>query len=42
LLDEGPSVNDLKNVSIYFLIDQDWPKENKTPYYIEQKQIDAL
>ncbi len=41
-LDEGPSAGNLKNVSIYLLIDPDWPKENKTPNYIEQKHIDAL
>lgn len=42
ILDEGPSAANLKNVSIYFLIDPDWPKENKTPNYIEPKHIDAL
>ncbi|HMK27021.1 MAG TPA: glycoside hydrolase family 88 protein [Chitinophagaceae bacterium] len=41
-LDEGPTMANLKNASIYFLIDPDWPKENKTPNYIEQKHIDAL
>jgi unsaturated rhamnogalacturonyl hydrolase len=41
-LDEAPSANNLKHASIYFLIDPDWPKENKTPNYIEQKHIDAL
>lgn len=41
-LDEGPTAANLKNASIYFLIDPDWPKENKTPNYIEQKHIDAL
>jgi len=41
-LDEEPSATNLKNASIYFLIDPDWPKENKTPNYIEQKHIDAL
>jgi unsaturated rhamnogalacturonyl hydrolase len=41
-LDEGPTPANLKNASIYFLIDPDWPKENKTPNYIEQKHIDAL
>ncbi len=39
---DGPSPENLKNVSIYFLIDPDWPKENKNPNYIEQKHIDAL
>lgn len=42
LLNEPPSETNLKNVSVYFLIDPDWPKENKTPNYIEQKHIDAL
>jgi unsaturated rhamnogalacturonyl hydrolase len=42
LLDEGPTHANLKNASIYFLVDPDWPKENKTPNYIEQKHIDAL
>jgi unsaturated rhamnogalacturonyl hydrolase len=41
-LEEGPSALNFKNVSIYLLIDPDWPKENKTPNYIEQKHIDAL
>jgi unsaturated rhamnogalacturonyl hydrolase len=41
-LDDGPTAANLKNVSIYLLIDPDWPKENKTPNYIEQKHIDAL
>ncbi|MCX6315777.1 MAG: glycoside hydrolase family 88 protein [Bacteroidetes bacterium] len=42
LLDEAPTANNLKNVSVYFLIDPDWPKENKTPNYIEPSHIDAL
>ncbi len=41
-LDEAPTTVNLKNASIYFLVDPDWPKENKTPNYIEQKHIDAL
>jgi unsaturated rhamnogalacturonyl hydrolase len=41
-LDKAPTDANLKNASIYFLIDPDWPKENKTPNYIEQKHIDAL
>jgi unsaturated rhamnogalacturonyl hydrolase len=41
-LDDGPTKENLKNVSVYFLIDPDWPKENKHPNYIEQKHIDAL
>lgn len=42
LLDEAPTASNLKNASIYLLIDPDWPKENKTPNYIEQRHIDAL
>jgi unsaturated rhamnogalacturonyl hydrolase len=42
LLDEAPNATNLKNIAVYFLIDPDWPKENKTPNYIEQKHIDAL
>ncbi|MEO6611921.1 MAG: glycoside hydrolase family 88 protein [Chitinophagaceae bacterium] len=41
-LDEAPGTANLRHASIYFLIDPDWPKENKTPNYIEQKHIDAL
>lgn len=41
-IDEAPTSENLKHASIYFLIDPDWPKENKTPNYIEQKHIDAL
>ncbi|MEO7925073.1 MAG: glycoside hydrolase family 88 protein [Chitinophagaceae bacterium] len=41
-LDEAPTVDNLKKASIYLLIDPDWPKENKTPNYIEQQHIDAL
>jgi unsaturated rhamnogalacturonyl hydrolase len=35
LLNDAPSATNLKNASIYFLIDPDWPKENKTPNYID-------
>lgn len=42
LLDDAPTAENLKGASVYFLIDPDWPKENKTPNYIEQKHIDAL
>ncbi|MGH2552473.1 MAG: glycoside hydrolase family 88/105 protein, partial [Chitinophagaceae bacterium] len=41
-LDEAPTAVNLKNAAIYFLIDPDWPKENKTPNYIEKRHIDAL
>ena len=42
LLNEAPTSLNLKNTSIYFLVDPDWPKENKNPNYIGQKDIDAL
>ncbi|MBL7727882.1 MAG: glycoside hydrolase family 88 protein, partial [Dinghuibacter sp.] len=42
LLDEPPSETNLKKASVFFLVDPDWPKENKTPNYIEQQHIDAL
>lgn len=41
-LDEAPTSANLKNTAIYFLIDPDWPKENKTPNYIEPAHIEAL
>ncbi|MEP6700106.1 MAG: glycoside hydrolase family 88 protein, partial [Bacteroidota bacterium] len=41
-LDVAPSATNLRNASIYFLIDPDWPKENKTPNYIQQNHIEAL
>lgn len=42
LLDEAPTAETLKKASVYFLIDPDWPKENKTPNYIEPAHIEAL
>ena len=41
-LDNAPDLENLKNASVYFLIDPDWPKENKTPNYIEPKHIETL
>jgi unsaturated rhamnogalacturonyl hydrolase len=41
-LDWPPSAENLKDVSVYFLIDPDWPKENKTPNYIEPAHIEVL
>ncbi|HSU27354.1 MAG TPA: glycoside hydrolase family 88 protein [Chitinophagaceae bacterium] len=41
-LDDAPAANNLKNASIYFLIDPDWPKENKHPNYIEPQHINAI
>jgi unsaturated rhamnogalacturonyl hydrolase len=32
----------LKGVDIYFIIDPDWPKENKHPNYIEPENIEAI
>lgn len=42
LLDAAPTADNLKNAAIYFLIDPDWPKENKNPNYIEPAHIEAL
>lgn len=33
---------DLKNTDIYFIIDPDWPKENKNPNYIQPENIEAI
>ena len=41
-LDSAPTLANLSKASVYFLIDPDWPKENKTPNYIEPKHIEAL
>jgi unsaturated rhamnogalacturonyl hydrolase len=41
-LTESVNTETLKNVSIYFIIDPDWPKENKTPHYIEKDNIEAI
>ena len=42
LLDAAPTKENLKKAGVYFLIDPDWPKENKTPNYIEPQHITAL
>jgi unsaturated rhamnogalacturonyl hydrolase len=42
LLDEAPTKTNLQNASVYFLIDPDWPKENKNPNYIKEEHITAL
>jgi len=42
VLNAAPDENNLKNASVYFLIDPDWPKENKSPKYIEPQHITAL
>ena len=39
---DEPTADNLKDASVYVLVDPDWPKENKTPHYIEQKHIDAI
>jgi unsaturated rhamnogalacturonyl hydrolase len=42
VLDVAPTAENLKGADIFFLIDPDWPKENKTPNYIEPQHIEAL
>jgi unsaturated rhamnogalacturonyl hydrolase len=42
LLDAAPTMDNLRKASVYFLVDPDWPKENKTPNYINKEHIDAL
>ncbi len=42
ILDDSPSAENLADAAVYFLIDPDWPKENKSPNYILPKHIDAL
>ena len=42
LLDEAPTAKNLANVHVYFLIDPDFPKENKSPNYITPEQGDVL
>ncbi|RYF87749.1 MAG: glycoside hydrolase family 88 protein, partial [Chitinophagaceae bacterium] len=41
-LTEAVSADKLREADIYFIIDPDWPKENKTPNYIEAQHIDAI
>jgi len=41
-LDEGPTEANLKGVSVYLLVDPDFPKENKNPNYIEKQHVEAL
>jgi len=41
-LTTAPTEVNLKDAAIYFLIDPDWPKENKNPNYIEEKHISAI
>lgn len=42
ILDAAPTAANLKQADVFFLIDPDWPKENKTPNYIEPQHIAAL
>lgn len=42
LLDAAPTAENLENAAVYFLIDPDWPKENKNPNYIGPAHIEAL
>ncbi|MEO6406857.1 MAG: glycoside hydrolase family 88 protein [Ferruginibacter sp.] len=41
-LTEGVTKEKLKGADIYFIIDPDWPKENKNPNYILPENIDAI
>jgi unsaturated rhamnogalacturonyl hydrolase len=41
-LDNAPSKKSLKKASLYIIVDPDWPKENKTPNYIQPKDIKAI
>ncbi|MGB4770032.1 MAG: glycoside hydrolase family 88 protein [Chitinophagaceae bacterium] len=41
-MNEAPTDANLKGVGVYVLVDPDWPKENKTPNYIETVHADAL
>lgn len=42
VLDEAPTEKNLSGVSVYFLVDPDWPKENKTPNYIQPAHSEAI
>ena len=39
---EEPGAESLSKANVYIIVDPDWPKENKSPNYIEQKHIDAI
>ncbi len=41
-LTEAVSAEKLKEADIYFIIDPDWPKENKNPNYIETAHIETI
>jgi unsaturated rhamnogalacturonyl hydrolase len=42
MLDQAPTAANLKNAAVFFLVDPDWPKENKSPNYIEKEHVTAL
>jgi unsaturated rhamnogalacturonyl hydrolase len=37
-----PTEANLKNAAVYFLVDPDFPKENKSPHYIEANHINTI
>lgn len=39
---QEPTAQALKNAGVYIIVDPDFPKENKSPNYIEPKHIDAI
>ncbi len=41
-LNECPTDANLKGVSAYLIVDPDFPKENKSPNYVDQKHVDVL
>jgi unsaturated rhamnogalacturonyl hydrolase len=41
-LNNPPTKKSLKKASLYIIVDPDWPKENKTPNYIQPQDIKAI
>lgn len=39
---EEPTARSLQKANVYIIVDPDFPKENKSPNYIEQKHVDAI
>jgi unsaturated rhamnogalacturonyl hydrolase len=39
---EEPTAQSLQKADVYIIVDPDFPKENKSPHYIEQKHVDAI
>jgi unsaturated rhamnogalacturonyl hydrolase len=39
---EEPTEQSLKDADVYIIVDPDFPKENKSPNYINQKHIDVI